>query len=73
MEKNDKDAEIQRLKEIISHLPKVPTMPYEKSLAIKLRIAMEALEEIANEDYRGNRSNGSVKAYQALQSIKGIE
>jgi hypothetical protein len=30
----------------------------------------DALQEIADEDFRGNRSSGSVKAYQALQKIK---
>lgn len=30
----------------------------------------DALQDIADEDYRGNRSSGSVKAYQALQKLK---
>jgi hypothetical protein len=29
----------------------------------------DTLREIADEDYRGNRSNASVKAYQALKKI----
>ena len=37
----------------------------------KLAIAVEALEEIANEDFRGNRSSGGVKAFHALAKIRG--
>jgi len=37
----------------------------------KLAIAVEALEEIANEDFRGNRPSGCVKAFNALKKIKG--
>jgi hypothetical protein len=35
-----------------------------------LSVAREALEEIANKDFRGNRSNESVDAYLALEEIK---
>ena len=31
------------------------------------------LKEIANEDYRGNRSSGSVKAYQVLKKLGYME
>ena len=31
----------------------------------------DALQEIADEDFRGNRSSGSVKAFNALKKIKG--
>lgn len=40
-----------------------------KDLEQKLKKATEALESIANEDFRGNRSSGSVKAYKALKEI----
>lgn len=33
--------------------------------------AVKALEEIANQDYRGNRSRESVIAYKALKTIRG--
>lgn len=39
------------------------------SLRNHLDIAVEALTKIANMDYRGNRSNESVLAYQAIQKI----
>ena len=35
----------------------------------KLKIAVEALNKIADEDYRGNRSSGSVIAWQALRDM----
>lgn len=38
-------------------------------LGRKLKLAIKALNEIADEDYRGNRSPGSVTAYRALQDM----
>lgn len=35
-----------------------------------LSIAIEALEKIANEDFRGNRPHSATIAYKALQKIK---
>lgn len=35
--------------------------------------AIAVLKEIANEDYRGNRSSGSVKAYQVLKKLGYME
>lgn len=39
----------------------------------KLDIAMRALKEIADEDFRGNRPSGSVKAFHALEEIAQLE
>jgi hypothetical protein len=39
----------------------------------KLAIAIKALEENANEDYRGNRSSESVRSFNALKKIKELE
>lgn len=43
------------------------------SLEAKLAVAVEALEKIAGQDYRGNRSSESVAAYKALAKIKEME
>lgn len=42
-----KNAEIERLKEIISYLPKVPTQPYEKELAKRV---LDLQNELAEKD-----------------------
>lgn len=36
---------------------------------LKSEEAIKALEEIADEDFRGNRSSGSVKAFNALKKL----
>ncbi len=38
-----------------------------------IQVMREALEESANEDYRGNRSSASVRAYKALKEAEGLE
>ena len=60
-----RDEQIEQLKQ---RLDKVSTqlVGYEATIGL----LKDALEEIANEDFRGNRSSGSVKAYQALNSLK---
>jgi hypothetical protein len=39
----------------------------------QLDVLVDALKEIANEDYRGNRSSGSVKAYMVLKKLGYME
>lgn len=41
-----------------------------KNLENKLEITIKVLKEIANEDFRENRSSGSVKAYNCLKDLK---
>jgi hypothetical protein len=43
-----------------------------RRLEQQLGTAWAALEEIANEDFRGNRSSASVKAYKAIEKINEL-
>lgn len=44
-----------------------------EDLETKCEIYENALKNIANEDFRGNRPEGSVKAFQALQRVKEMK
>lgn len=41
------------------------------SLKKEIKILKDTLQEIADEDFRGNRSSASQKAFHALKKIKG--
>ena len=38
----------------------------------KMLIAVTTLQEIANEDFRGNRPASAAKAYHALKKMEGV-
>ena len=63
---NEREAEVKELEQKLDTLT-TQLVSYEATIGF----LKDALQEIADEDFRGNRSSGSVKAFNALKKIKG--
>lgn len=62
-------AEIAALKAELEAFRNSPTAEHMLKLERENARLREVMEEIANEDFRGNRSNASVKAFNVLKKL----